>query len=211
VAWSRQHGRGLVPRRARGERGTALIESALIFPVIVIILFGIVEVGYLFRSASLVTGSARAGARIASAQYGAAYNPTRSSAANAAAEKTVADGAASSVSAELLAMGVTDTPVSLWIYHADANGNTQAGNMTSCASECFVYTWDAPSKSWQYVSGGWAKPDACGQVIDYLGVYVVMNHKALVAPASLSVGSVSKKVVMRVEPRQGCITPEGPD
>jgi Flp pilus assembly protein TadG len=190
-------------RRVAGDGGTALIESALIFPVIVIILFGIVEVGYLYRSASLVLGAARSGARIASAQYGGAYN-------NSAAERIVADGAASAVAAELLSMGVTDTPVSLWIFHADANGNTQAGNMTSCSVECFIYTWNSGSKAWTYVSGGWVTPDACGLVIDYLGVYVVMKHNPLVAPASLSVRSLNKKTVMRVEPRQGCATAEGP-
>lgn len=177
------------------------------FPVVIILVFGIVEVGYLYRSSSLMSGAARSGARIASAQYGSAYN-------NASQEKAVADAAASAVSAELLSKGVTDTPQTLWIYHADASGNTQAGNLSSCTTECFRYTWNTGSNSWTYDSGspGWLKPNACGTTSnDYLGVYVVARHDPLVAPASLSIRTLTQKAVFRVEPRTGCTTVNGPD
>jgi Flp pilus assembly protein TadG len=201
-------------RRGRGDDGTALVEAAFVLPVIIVILFGIIEVGYLYRSASLATGSTRAGARIASAQYGAAYN-------NAASERTVADSAAGAVAAELLSKGATDTPSTLWIYKTDANGNTCASatagtpcapssGIGSCAIDCFKYTWTAGTKSFTYASGGWLSPDACGNTMDYIGIYVVMNHGPLVAPASLSVRTLTTKSVMRLEGRQGCTTAEGP-
>lgn len=189
----------------RGDRGSALVESAFVFPVVIILLFGIVEVGYLFRSASMITGASRAGARLASAQYGAAFG-------NSSQERTVADAAAGAVASELLSKGVTDTPQTLWIYRADANGNTDAGNMTSCNTNCFRYSWNAGTKSWTFVtsSPGWASPDACGQVLDYVGVYIVMRHDPLAAPASLAVRTLERKTVMRLEPRDGCTTLEGP-
>lgn len=192
-------------RRAAGDRGTALIESAFVFPVIIIILFGIIELGYLYRSASTVTGSSRAGARVASAGYGQAYG-------NTVLERQVADSTAAAVTAELLSKGLTDTPLDLWIYHADANGNTQAGNLNSCSTACFRYTWNAGTQTWQFDAGspGWASPDACGVVLDAIGVFVRANHDALVAPTSLSVNTLQQKTVMRLEPRVGCTTQEGP-
>lgn len=189
----------------RSDRGSALVESAFVFPVVIILLFGIIEVGYLFRSASLITGASRAGARLASAQYGAAYG-------SASQERTVADATAAAVASELLSKGVTDTPKTLWIYRADANGNTASGNMNSCNSNCFRYAWNSATKSWTFDSSspGWPSPDACGQVLDYIGVYIVMQHDPLVAPASLSVRTLDRKTVMRLEPRDGCKTLEGP-
>ena len=216
---------GRQERRARGDRGTALIESAFIFPVVIIILFGIVEVGYLYRTASLVTGSTRAGARIASAQYGSAYSGSNSDAQNQAAERVVADSAAGAVTAELLSDGVTDTPQLLWIFKADSNGNTcdsstvgtpckpSPSGLGSCAIDCFRYTWDAGTKSWSYDAGspGWLTPDACGQVVDYLGVYVNLDHQAVVSPQALPINTLTKKTVMRLEARDTCTSPEGPN
>lgn len=175
------------------------------FPVVIVLLFGIIEVGYLFRSASLITGASRAGARFASAQYGAAYG-------SSSQERTVADASAAAVASELLSKGVTDTPRALWIYRSDVNGNTDAGNMNSCNSNCFRYAWNSATRSWTFDSSspGWASPDACGQVLDYIGVFVEMQHEALVAPASLSVRTLDRKTVMRLEPRDGCKTLEGP-
>jgi Flp pilus assembly protein TadG len=193
-------------RRARGDRGTALIESAFVFPVVIILVFGIVEIGFLFRSASLVTGSTRAGARIASAQYGSAYVPGNA-AASTSAERIVADSAAGAVAAELLSDGITDTPQTLWVFKADASGNPAPAD---CSTDCFKYTWNSGTKAWTYQSGAWAVPDACGQTLDYLAVRVILNHQALVAPQMLSLNTIDKKTVMRLESRQGCTTPEGP-
>jgi Flp pilus assembly protein TadG len=190
-------------RRAADDRGTALIESVFVFPILIIIVFGIVEMGFLFRSASMVTGASRSGARVASAGYGPAYG-------NAVQQRAVADSAAASVAAELLSKGITDTPELLWIYRADANGNTPAGNMTSCTTDCFRYSWNGATNSWVYAGGSWAFSDACGAVLDSVGVFVQVQHTALVAPSSLSVNTVEQKTVMRLEPREGCITSEGP-
>ena len=47
------------------QKGQALVEFALIFPVIVIILFGIIEFGRLWETMSVLTSAAREGARVA--------------------------------------------------------------------------------------------------------------------------------------------------
>ena len=59
-----RHGR-LSRRRVRGgdERGAVAVEFALIFPVLVLLLVGIIEFGAMFNAQLLVQGAAREGAR----------------------------------------------------------------------------------------------------------------------------------------------------
>ncbi len=52
-------------RRIRGERGQALVEAALITPVILLIMVGIFEVGRAYQTWQVVTNAAREGARAA--------------------------------------------------------------------------------------------------------------------------------------------------
>lgn len=47
----------------RGERGQATVELALVVPVLLLILFGIMEFGRIFSSYLIVTNAAREGAR----------------------------------------------------------------------------------------------------------------------------------------------------
>ena len=54
-------------RRARGDRGAALVEVALITPVFALLLFGIIEFGLTFRDYLTVANASRDGARAASA------------------------------------------------------------------------------------------------------------------------------------------------
>ncbi len=48
------------------ERGTALAEFALVAPILIILLFGIIEFGITFNRAQAVEAAAREGARLAS-------------------------------------------------------------------------------------------------------------------------------------------------
>jgi Flp pilus assembly protein TadG len=51
--------------RARGEDGATLVEFALIVPVLLLLVFGIIEYGVAFNASSNVNQSARAGGRAA--------------------------------------------------------------------------------------------------------------------------------------------------
>lgn len=51
--------------RRQEERGQATVELALVLPVLVLILFGIMEFGRLFSAYLVVTNAAREGARLA--------------------------------------------------------------------------------------------------------------------------------------------------
>jgi Flp pilus assembly protein TadG len=52
-------------RRIRSERGAELIEFALVFPLLLFVVLGLVDFGFLFQRMEVVTNGAREGARIA--------------------------------------------------------------------------------------------------------------------------------------------------
>lgn len=55
-----------MPTHRRNERGAALAEFAFVAPILLILLFGIVEFAVAFNRAQAVEASAREGARLAS-------------------------------------------------------------------------------------------------------------------------------------------------
>lgn len=54
----------MITRRGWGsERGAAAVEFALVLPILVLILFGVIEFGGAYNAQLMVTGAAREGAR----------------------------------------------------------------------------------------------------------------------------------------------------
>lgn len=53
-------------RAASAQRGNALAEFALVLPLLLMFVFGIIELGFAFTSAQAVEAAAREGARLAS-------------------------------------------------------------------------------------------------------------------------------------------------
>ncbi|PYR33324.1 MAG: hypothetical protein DMF89_08415 [Acidobacteria bacterium] len=51
---------------ARGERGAELIEFAFVLPILLLVAFGIIDFGFLFKEYEVVTNAAREGARLKS-------------------------------------------------------------------------------------------------------------------------------------------------
>ncbi len=49
----------------RGERGNALVEFALVLPLLLLVFAGIVDFGFLFQRYEVITNAAREGARLA--------------------------------------------------------------------------------------------------------------------------------------------------
>ena len=52
--------------RIRSERGAELVEFALVLPLLLVLIGGIVDFGFLFQRYEVVTNAAREGARLAS-------------------------------------------------------------------------------------------------------------------------------------------------
>ena len=53
-------------KRLRGERGAELIEFAFVLPVLLLIVAGIMDFGFLFKDYEVLTNAAREGARLGS-------------------------------------------------------------------------------------------------------------------------------------------------
>jgi hypothetical protein len=53
-----------IVRRLREQRGAELIEMAMVTPILLLILAGIFDFGFMFRSWEVVTNAAREGARV---------------------------------------------------------------------------------------------------------------------------------------------------
>src|SRR3954453_3454683 len=56
--------------KRRDQRGAALVEAAIIFIPLCIIVFGIIEYGFVFKDSLTLSSATRAGARAASAMPG---------------------------------------------------------------------------------------------------------------------------------------------
>ena len=56
--------------RQKGDTGAALVEFAIILPLVVLLLFGIIEASWAFSQASDVRHGAREGARLAAVDWG---------------------------------------------------------------------------------------------------------------------------------------------
>ena len=52
-------------RIRKNQRGNALIEFALVIPILLLLVMGIIEFGYIFNGYIILTGAAREGARVA--------------------------------------------------------------------------------------------------------------------------------------------------
>jgi Flp pilus assembly protein TadG len=59
------HRKHSIFRFVNGERGQSLVEFALVLPIFIIMLFGIIEFGRLWETVNVVTSAAREGARVA--------------------------------------------------------------------------------------------------------------------------------------------------
>jgi hypothetical protein len=160
-------------QRKHGERGSSAVEAALVTPLVMALLFGIVEFGFFFKDYLAVAGAVRAGVRIASA------NPRNSTFAQAAANKVALNGGA---------MNLADVQA-LWVYKVDpANpaSNKPLGpgpsDFSGC-NKCVKFRWDVPTRTFIPTSDTWSYLDqiACsasgpGGPPDRIGVYLKFEH-----------------------------------
>ena len=56
-------------RRLKGEEGQDIVEFALVLPILMVLLFGIIDFGWIFFSTAMVGNAAREGARFAVMNY----------------------------------------------------------------------------------------------------------------------------------------------
>lgn len=68
----------IASKRRSGEQGAALVELALVLPLLLVVIAGIVDFGFAFQRYEVVTNAAREGARLGSESgYDATFIQTR--------------------------------------------------------------------------------------------------------------------------------------
>ena len=183
--------------RARDERGASLVEAAIILPVVILIVFGIIEFGLAFKDSLTVSSATRAGARTASAEP---RRPTFHDDTAKAVERAVS----------ALPTGAVDE---LWIYKADAAGHPIDGGgsaYTSC-NTCAVFTWDTAANQFTRQPGSDWNPMTQNACVgdpghDAVGVYLKVNHAFVTGFFGQAI-TLRDHAVMNLEPvtlSQGC-------
>jgi hypothetical protein len=172
----------------RSERGAVVVEAALVTPLLMALLLGIIEMALLMKDDVALTSAVRNGGRIASAN--AAAGPggvseggdclTPCSPANAPMFAQIAANAIQSAGTAL----PKDSIQELWIYKANDKGFPGANGSTvmTCGTNCVKYKWVPSKDQFRYFSGSWISStvNACANstapAIDVLGVYMLAKH-----------------------------------
>jgi Flp pilus assembly protein TadG len=125
-------------RRIRDEDGQAITEFALILPVLMALLLGIIQFGILFNNYVTITDAARAGARKAAVSRFASDNGAgaKLAAQNAAANLDLTDRVTVSSASNWLVPGTEVTVTVTYPYSINILGWTvKAGDLTSTTKE----------------------------------------------------------------------------
>ncbi|HEY7135103.1 MAG TPA: TadE/TadG family type IV pilus assembly protein [Acidimicrobiia bacterium] len=172
-------------RAERSERGAALVEAALILPLVLLIVFGALEFSSLYKDAAVVSSAARAGGRIASAEPRNGQMPV---------------DVASAVATAISNLPAT-SPQQLIVYDGSCSDPTACANSVS-------FTWNSSTKSWNtgsYTAPGWiASQNVCTTNDSQwarIGVYVKAQHPFITGLFGTGASkTLTSKAVFRVEP-----------
>jgi hypothetical protein len=178
------------PRRRRGradDRGSVAVEAALVIPVLLLLIVGLLEFGLAFKDQLGITSAVRAGARIAAAE------PRYANFAADAAAAVAKEGSAVDFS------GVQ----ALWVYQADDSGHPvgAGGTFNSCSTNCIKFAYDSSARAFVQSGGSWpaSSQDACQGQQDSIGVYLKLKHAGVTTLIFTSLG-LDSYTVMRLEP-----------
>jgi Flp pilus assembly protein TadG len=176
------------------ERGTVLVEAAVVLPLLIVLVLGIVEYSVAFNKSATVANASRAGARTASALPKDSVYSTK---------------AADAVAAALTSLG-SSAPEEVWIYKVDpATADSPIGSFGSC-TDCVGYTWNPSTGTFNTSAplgaNAWTanEQNACVDSThpDRIGVYVKATHKYLSGVFG-SQRTLEARTVMRLEPYVG--------
>lgn len=194
-----------VPRRrirrtagaSRRERGAVLVEAALVTPLLLLLVFGLFEMGMLFRDYLGVTASVKDGARAASI---AANDPQADWHILQAVKRT--------------SQAIPDGGVKkIVVFNASLAPNA-SGPSTAClagtAHECNVYTpadWDTYDSDKFECDGGvdpnWCGKDRSSSFSDpspaLIGVYIEVEHAYITGMFGDSI-TLEEIAIFKIEP-----------
>ena len=188
-------------RRSRllGERGGSAVEAVIVTPVVMMLIFGIVEMGFVFKDYLAVAGAVRAGVRIASA------SPRTSTFAQVAANKVALTGGA---------MNFKDVQ-QMWVYKVSATSDKPIGysDFSGCTT-CVKFRWDAGTNAFVPTSDTWSaiNQNACSSSSafgppDRIGVYIQLRHAPFTGFVFSNPLTISQASILTLEPMpvsEGC-------
>ncbi|GIL35530.1 pilus assembly protein [Phycicoccus jejuensis] len=180
-------------RRPRGERGAVAVEAALVTPMFILLVVGIIEFGMFFKDYLSVADAVRAGVRTASAE------PRIS---------TYAQDAADSVAAEGTAFNRGQVQ-ELWVYKANTANQYPAGTSSFAGgcTTCVKFRWNGTRFAPTYSNWAAINQKACSyNPPDRIGVYLKTRHNAFTKFVFSSI-TIEESAVLRFEPMpqtQGC-------
>jgi len=169
-------------------------EAALVTPLVLLIVFGIVEMALLMHDNVALGSLAERGAHAAVAH----------------ADTSVAEGTRgfAQYAADAVAEAESSIPKGtieeLWVYRPNEGGYPCAAPVGSdctpqdesrswtCAADCLRFEWNASARHFDLVSGSWA---GCPTAGDQVGVYLSADHAFLAAPL-LRPASVQNNAVL---------------
>jgi Flp pilus assembly protein TadG len=173
---------------ARSERGAVVVEAALVTPLLMALLLGIIEMALLMKDDVALTSAVRNGGRTASANAGAGPGGINEggdcvspcSPANAPMFAQLAANAIQTAGSALPKDSITE----LWIYKANDKGypGTNGSTTWTCSTNCVKYKWVAAKDAFRYVSGTWTSStvNACANNSpDAVGIYMLARHDFL--------------------------------
>jgi Flp pilus assembly protein TadG len=190
---SLRDGRDKRRRRVSGERGGSAVEAALVTPVVMALVFGIIEMGFLFKDNLAIAGAVRAGVRIASA------NPRNATFAQKTADKVARTGGAANLN------DVTE----LWVYKVAAGTDKPEGFTTFAnCTVCVKFRWDGAKfvlktgggESWSAMSQNACSSVSVGGPPDRIGVYLKLRHQPFTGLVFSNSIYLSEASILTLEP-----------
>ncbi|MCZ7532990.1 MAG: pilus assembly protein [Acidimicrobiia bacterium] len=196
-------------RKRDGEQGAALVEMAIVLPILVLLVFGIIEFGMAFNKRLTIGNATQSAARVATAVANNKY-------ADITALRTLEQGLIS------LPNNGRDVIKSVWIYKAAPDGSP-----ADCGGPCinkYTYSYNPfdptackwtpcpdpdvpPAETFKWDP---EKRNATVGNLDVLGVRVYFSHKWITGAVPIldvkcelpPAGCWADTAIMRLEPQQ---------
>lgn len=206
--------------RRGSQRGAIAVEGLIVIPILIAILFGMIELTLLFRNYVAAETLSRTGARIASAEP--RFGTTGANNGHDGLPAPDASSFARDAALAIESAGSTlpqETIEEIWVYEANANGrplnsDSFADPLADCvtAGRCIRYGWfdddgDGPNPGRiQYRGGSWDPRTINACLLDNpagrteVGVYVLARHSWISNFFGTGSPAVTARTAMRFEP-----------
>lgn len=188
-------------RRRSGERGAVAVEAALVLPILLTLVFGIIEFSLVLRDQVAISSAVRVGARIASANPGAGPATCSPSPCAPPSAPKLSQMAADAIQTAGTTMPQNSIrfvivyqsnklgyPAPTGTTTANISGTATTGlpaaaSTAPCASyaNCVAYKWSTSAGKFVYSDGGWSSAtiDACPTTAYDVGVFMAATHPTL--------------------------------